>query len=124
MRGIVSRVSEKWYFEVGEACLCGHLVLPFYYAYVLSISSIVLQCVGHLVNVIFSFSSAVCIRWQGFAMIRVSCHCVIDILLFGLYVVHVNSNSNHYLFSELSSASTRVRRTRGAVSAHPLEFGV
>ena len=36
----------------------------------------------------------------------------------------VNSNSNHCLFSELPSASTRVRLTRAAAAAHPLEFEV
>ena len=32
----------------------------------------------------------------------------------------VNSNSNHCLFSELLSVSTRVRHTRAAASTHPL----
>ena len=36
----------------------------------------------------------------------------------------VNSNSNHCLFSELPSAPTRVRHTRAAAEAHPLEFDV
>ena len=36
----------------------------------------------------------------------------------------INSNSNHRLFSELPSASTRVRHTRAAAAAHPLEFEV
>ena len=36
----------------------------------------------------------------------------------------VNSYSNHCLFSELSSASTRVRHTRVAASSHPLQFEV
>ena len=36
----------------------------------------------------------------------------------------VNSNSNHCLFSELPSASTRVRHNRAAAVAHPLEFEV
>ena len=36
----------------------------------------------------------------------------------------VNSNSNHCPFSELPSASTRVRQTWAAVAAHPLEFEV
>ena len=36
----------------------------------------------------------------------------------------VNSNSSHYLFSELPSPPTRVRHTRAAASAHPLEFEV
>ena len=36
----------------------------------------------------------------------------------------VNSNSNHSLFSELRSASARVRHTRAVAAAHPLEFDV
>ena len=36
----------------------------------------------------------------------------------------VTANSNHCLFSELPSASTRVRHTRAAVAVHPLEFEV
>ena len=36
----------------------------------------------------------------------------------------VNSNSNHCLFSELPSASVRVRHIRAAAAAHPLEFDV
>ena len=43
----------------------------------------------------------------------------------GLSILYkVNSNSNHCLFSELPSASTRVRHTRAAAAAHPLEFEV
>ena len=36
----------------------------------------------------------------------------------------VNVNSNHCLFNELPSASTRVRHTLAAAAAHPLEFEV
>ena len=36
----------------------------------------------------------------------------------------VNSNSNRCLFSELPSASTRVRHNRAAAGAHQLEFEV
>ena len=36
----------------------------------------------------------------------------------------VNSNSNHGLFSELSSASTGVRHSRAVSASHPLEFDV
>ena len=36
----------------------------------------------------------------------------------------VNSNSNYCLFSELLSTSVRVRQTRAAAAAHPLEFEV
>ena len=36
----------------------------------------------------------------------------------------INSCSDHYLFSELPTASTRVRHNRAAAAAHPLEFEV
>ena len=36
----------------------------------------------------------------------------------------VNSNSNHCMYSELPSASTRVRHTWAAAASHPLEFEV
>ena len=37
---------------------------------------------------------------------------------------NVNSNSNHYLFSELPSASTRVRHTPAAAAAQEFGFEV
>ena len=37
---------------------------------------------------------------------------------------HVNSNTNHCLFSEIPSDSVRVRHTRAAAAAHPVEFEV
>ena len=43
--------------------------------------SIFLGCEGQLLYVTFSFLSARCVRLQGFALIRVSCHCVIDFML-------------------------------------------
>ena len=51
-------------------CNCSHKSL-----------SIVLRCGYLLLNVIFSLSSARGIRWPGFALIRLSCHCVIDVML-------------------------------------------
>ena len=43
--------------------------------------SIVPRCGGQLLNDIFSFLSARCVRWKGFALIRVSCDCVIDVIV-------------------------------------------
>ena len=43
--------------------------------------SIVLRCGGLLLNVFFSFSSTMCIQWPGFALIRLSCRCVNDVML-------------------------------------------
>ena len=45
--------------------------------------SIIIRCVGQLLNVTFSIWSSMCIRWPWFAPIRVSCRCVIDVVLLG-----------------------------------------
>ena len=88
--------------------------------------SIVLQCGGQVLNVTFSFSSARCIRWPGFALIKVSC-CVIDMLLgyIWYYVVQilmltqntVCSTSCHLLLQEFGIPWA-------AAAAHRLEFEV
>ena len=44
-------------------------------------SSIVLCCGYQLLNVTFNFSSARCIRWPDFALIRCFCHCVMNFML-------------------------------------------
>ena len=75
--------------------------------------SIVLRCVGLLLNVIFSFSSSRCVRWRGFALIRVSCRCVIDVMLLHCVCckrlirawIIVCSVSFHLLLSELGILS-------------------
>ena len=81
---------------------------------------------GQLLNVTSSFLIARCIRWPGFVPIGVCCRCVVDRRrVAGLSTQYkVNSNSNHCLFSELPSASTRVRHTRAAAAVHPLEFEI
>ena len=63
-----------------------------YYVAILHLFSqsliIALRCGGLLLNIIFSFSSTRCIQWPGFALIMVSCRCVIDVVLLGLvYIV-------------------------------------
>ena len=83
---------------------------------------IVLRCGALLLNVIIRFSSAMCIRWSGFALIRHSCRCVIDVMLHCVCCTRLSSNSNHCLFTELPSASVRVRHFLAAAAAHPLEF--
>ena len=81
-------------------------------------------CGGLLPNVICSFSGARCIRWPGFALIRLSC-CIIDVMLLHcVCCTRLDSNSNHCLLSELLSTSLRVRHTRAAASSHPLEFKI
>ena len=73
--------------------------------------SIILRCGHLLLNVIFLDESilSLCLRRHVAAL------CM-------LY--KVNSNSNHCLFSELPSASVRVRQTRAVAAAGPLEFEV
>ena len=65
------------------------------------------MCGDQLLNVTFSFLSAGCIRWTGFVPIRVSCRRHRR-RVGGLSMLYkVNWNSNHCLFSELPSASTK-----------------
>ena len=86
--------------------------------------SIVLLCGGLLLSASFSFPSARCIRWPGFALIRVSCRCHRRHVA-ALYMLYkVNSNSNLCLFSELSYASVRVWHTQVVTAAHPFLFEV
>ena len=83
--GIVSCISyllKKWYIEVGEACLCGQLcVAPLLQSFVLPILEYCSPVWGLLLNVFLSFLSPRCIRRPGFALIRLSCRCVIDVML-------------------------------------------
>ena len=87
---------------------------------------IVIPYGAQLMNATFSFSSARCIRRPDVALIKISYHCVIDVVLTAVpcLLYKVKSNSNRCLFSELPSASTRVRHIRVAAAAHPLEFKV
>ena len=119
-------ISNNWYFEVGEACLCGYLCCFVVTMHLFSQSlSIVLWCRSLLMSVIFCFSSARCIRWPGFALIKLSCRYMINVMLLQLCMLYkVNSNSSHCLLSGLPSASVRVRQIRAAAAVHPLEFEV
>ena len=60
------------------------------------------------------------------ALIIVSRQCVIEVVLLDCVCCTrlYNWNSNHCLFSVLPSASTRVRHTGVAATAHSLEFEV
>ena len=61
---------------------CRHLfVASCYYAFVLILLEYCSTVWGLLLNVIFSFSSVRCIRWPGFALIKVSCRCVMSVML-------------------------------------------
>ena len=85
--------------------------------------SIVLRCGGQLLNVTFSSLRARCIRWPGFAMIKVSCRCAIDVVLLGL-VCCTRSMRTLITVCSASFQLLRVRLTRAAAAAHPLEFKV
>ena len=50
-------------------------------AFALPILEFVLRCGVLLLNAIVSFSSSRCIRWRGFTLIRLSCRCVINVML-------------------------------------------
>ena len=120
VRGIVSRVAQRTgilrlvkrvYVDTSVSLRC-------YYAFVARIIEYCSSVWGLILNVIFSFSSARCIRWPGCASIipvvvpSMSCCCTVDVV------------QGYSLFSELPSASVRVRHTRTAATAHPLEFKV
>ena len=88
--------------------------------------SIVLQFGNLLLNVILRFSISRCIRWPGFALIRLSCHGVIDVMLqhcvcctrlFRTRII-VYSVNIHLLLSEFDILELRQQ------VAHPLEFEV
>ena len=83
VRGIVSRVSQRIGILrlVKRVFLDTSVLISCYYAFVLPIIEYCSTVWGLLLNVIFSFSSARCIRWPGFALIRLSCRCVIDVML-------------------------------------------
>ena len=84
MRGIVSRVSQR----IGILRLVKRvivdtsvLLVATYYAFVLPILEYCSPVWGLLPNAIFISSSERCIQWPGFALIRLSCRCVIDVML-------------------------------------------
>ena len=84
VRGIVSRVSQRLEILglVKRVHVDTSVLLRCYYMHLFSQSlSIIHRCGGLLLNVIFRYSSARRIRWPGFALIRLSCLCVIDVLL-------------------------------------------
>ena len=83
--GIVSRVSQRiGIFRLLKGIVNTSALLRCYFAFVLPILEYCSPVWGQLLNVIFSFLSARCIRWPGFVPIRVSCRCVIDVVYLGL----------------------------------------
>ena len=78
-RGIVSHVSQR----IGILRLVKRFLVDTCVAAMNLFSqslNIVLRCGDLLLNVIFSFSSTRCIRWPGFALVRISCRYVIDVM--------------------------------------------
>ena len=113
-----SCLSKNLNFEVSEACHCGHLALRYFVA----------------ITYLFSQSFKCCSPVWGSAA---ECHIqLLESQVFGcqacsdhgfLSLCHRRHvawlcllNSNHCLFSELPSASTRVQHTRAAAASHPL----
>ena len=83
VRGIVSHVTQRIGILrlVKRVFVDSSVLFRSCYAFVLPILEYCSPVWGLLLNVIFSFSRARCIRSAGFALIRLSCRCVIDIML-------------------------------------------
>ena len=127
VRGIVSRVTQRIVILrlVKRAFVNSSVLLRCYYAFVSPILEYCSPVWG---------SAAEChlqlLERQVYSVARLGpdrillslCHRRHAAVLCMLY--KVNSNSNHCLFSELPSASVRVRHIRDAAAAHPLEFEV
>ena len=112
-------VENTLYAYADDGCLCGHLLNCCFVASMHLFSqslSIALRCGGLLQNVIFNFSSAWCIWWPGFALIRLSCRCVIDVMLLQCVCctkliqtrITVCSVSSHLLLSEFDIPELRL----------------
>ena len=127
MRGIVSRVSQRICILrlLKRVFVDTSVLLRCYYAFVLPILEYCSPLWG---------SAAEChlqlLERQVYSVARLCpaqtfwslCHRHHVAALSMLY--KVNSDSNHCLFSELPSASIRVRHTRAAAAAYPLECEV
>ena len=127
VRGIVSCVSENWYFGLDETCLCGHLcVTRCYFAFVLPILEYCSPVWGSAAECHLQllerqvYSVARLCRDHSFLSL---CHRRHVAGLCMLYTVN-NSISNHCLFSKLTFASTRVWHCLAADASHPLELEV
>ena len=81
-RGIVSRVSQRIgiFRFVKRVLVDTHVLLRCIYAFVLPILKYCSPVVGLLLNVVFGFSRARCIRWPCFTLIRLYCRCVIHVI--------------------------------------------
>ena len=103
----LSCLSKNWYFEVGEMYICGHLCVTSLLLCICSpnpwvlFSGMVVSCYSRAIGV---FSCQALHRSEFLLIVSSTSCCWTE------YVV-LNSNSNHCLFSELPSASTRVRHT-------------
>ena len=117
--GIVSRVCHRIGILrlVKRVFLDTSVLLRCYYAFVLKIIEYYSPVWGLLLNVIFSFSIARCIRSPGFAIIRISCRFVIDVMLLHCVCctrlirtrIVVYSVSFHLLLSEFDILDLRLQ---------------
>ena len=114
-------LSENCYIEVGETYICGHV----------GYFNAILQFCSPNPWVLFSGLEVSCwmtpspwpvlfggkaFSWPEFLVVLSSASCCwVEYILYKVY-----SNSNHCLFSELPSASTRVLHSWAAAAAHPL----
>ena len=120
VRGIVSRVSQRigilrFVKHVCSLLLC--ICSPNPWVLFSGVTG------DLLLNVIFSFSSARYVRWPGFALIRLSWGCVIDVMLLHC-VCCTKLIWTRIVFVQWASASVSVRHTRAAAAANPLEFEI
>ena len=121
VRGIVSRVSKRigilrlWSVSLWTPLCCFVADMHLFSQSL----SFVLRCGDLLLNnVIFSYWHTRCIRWPGFALIRLSC-CVIDVML--LHCVCCARLIRIWIIvcSLFNSASVRVWHIWAAAAAHP-----
>ena len=115
-------LSKNRHFEVGEAFLCGHLSVTSLLLCI-GVTFVLLRC--SLIIVLWcgvccrmsSSAYARCIRWSGFALIRLSCCCVIDVMLMHCVCctrlirtrIIVCSVSFHLLLSEFDMNELRLQ---------------
>ena len=132
VRDILSRVSQRIGIMMLVKCINfvdTSVLLRCYFVFVLRILEIVLRCGSQLLNVIFSLLSARCIRWPGFALIRVSRRCVIDVVLLRLIcctrllgtLITVCSASFHLLLLKFDISELRPQLNHWSLKYQGLE---
>ena len=102
------------------------MLLRCYYAFILPLLKYCSPVWGQLLNVTFSFSSARCIRCPDFALIRVSCRCVIYVMLLDCACctrliqtrITVSSVSFHLLLPEFDKLVLRPQLIHWSLKYH------